>query len=93
MVLELNKTKPKEKDRIPDLDTWVFNYPTRKSLTKKEMSRNEFHKHHTAFADDGRRFRNQVIFNSPMMFQISQWIITTNHDENQHAKNSPRQIR
>ena len=52
-----DKTKPKEKDRIPDLDTWVFNYlQQRKSLTKKEMSWNEFHKHHTAFADDGRRF-------------------------------------
>lgn len=52
-----DKTIPKEQDRIADLDTWVFNYlQQRKSLTKKEMSWNEFHKFHTAFADDGRRF-------------------------------------
>ena len=29
---------------------------TKKITNKKEMSWNEFHKHHTAFADDGRRF-------------------------------------
>ena len=52
-----DKSEPKENDRIPDLDTWVFNYlQERKSLTKKEMSWIEFHKYHTAFADDGRRF-------------------------------------
>ncbi|GIR00442.1 MAG: hypothetical protein CM15mP9_1450 [Methanobacteriota archaeon] len=52
-----DKSKPNENDRIPDLDTWVFNcLQERKSLTKKDMSWIDFHKYHTAFADDGRRF-------------------------------------
>ena len=52
-----DKSKPNEKDRVPDLDTWVFNcLQERKSLTKKDMSWIDFHKYHTAFADDGRRF-------------------------------------
>lgn len=52
-----SKESPKGPERVPDLDTWVFHsLQHRKSPGGKEMSWNDFHRKHTQFADDGRRF-------------------------------------
>ena len=52
-----SKEIQRETDRVQDLDTWVFqSLQERKSPGGSEMKWSEFHKKHSAFADDGRRF-------------------------------------
>ena len=58
LLAELRKKDPnKDSARIPDLDSWVFkSLEERKSPGGTTMDWKEFHRKHTAFADDARRF-------------------------------------
>ena len=52
-----SKDIQRESDRVQDLDTWVFqSLQERKSPGGSTMGWRDFHKKHSAFADDGRRF-------------------------------------
>ena len=52
-----DKESPKKEGQIPDLDTWLFNsLQVLKSTGEKEMNWNDFHRKHTSFADDSRRY-------------------------------------
>lgn len=74
-----DKSKPKEKDRISDLDTWVFdNLQARTSISGESMSWVEFQKKNRAFADDGRRFLQSNDLLPPIGVPL---ISMDNHDQ------------
>ena len=61
-----SKKQTRGPDRIPDLDTWVFeSLQERKSPGGSTMGWSEFHRKYSAFADDGRRFLQIHNFDLP----------------------------
>jgi len=61
-----SKEQTRGPDRVPDLDTWVFeSLQERKSPGGSAMGWSEFHRKYSAFADDGRRFLQTHNFDLP----------------------------